>query len=96
MRISHDAALSPEVIAKGSVTLDGVSLTVNACGPDFLEVNVIPETWRVTTMANWRAGSRINIETDMIGKYVRHQLAPYGNAGHSTVTLDLLRDNGFL
>ena len=97
VRISHDPALGPEIIAKGSVALDGVSLTINTCGPNFLEVNVIPETWRVTALNLWRTGSRINIETDMIGKYVRHLLEPYGTSGpESRVTLGLLRENGFL
>ena len=95
VRIRHDSALSPEIIAKGSVTLDGVSLTVNDCGPDFLEVNVIPGTWNVTTMAvNWTVGARVNVETDMIGKYVRHLLNPYQRQGQ--VTLNLLQENGFL
>jgi riboflavin synthase len=102
VRISHDSALSPEIIAKGSIALDGVSLTVNSRGPDFFEVNVIPETWRITTLNLWRVGSGINIETDMIGKYVRHLLKPYGVSGPSGsgrpdgVTSDLLRENGFL
>jgi riboflavin synthase len=102
VRIGHDPALNPEIIAKGSIALDGVSLTVNACGPDFLEVNVIPETWRTTTLGRWRIGSAINIETDMIGKYVRHLLEPYDASGqHASrraggVTLDLLRENGFI
>lgn len=99
VRISHDPSLSPEIVAKGSVTLDGVSLTVNDCGSGFFEVNVIPETWRVTTMSAWRAGTGINIETDIIGKYVRHLLAPYPGgeqASQSRVTLGLLRENGFI
>jgi riboflavin synthase len=106
VRISHDPALRPDIIAKGSITLDGVSLTVNARGGDFFEVNVIPETWRITTLNLWRVGSEINIETDMIGKYVRHLLEPCGaSAQHASgqrasggdrVTLELLRENGFM
>jgi len=96
VRISHDPELGPEIIARGSVALDGVSLTVNACGQDFFEVNVIPETWRATTLSLWRIGCGINIETDMIGKYVRHLLKPYDAFGRSRVTPELLRENGFL
>jgi len=97
VRVSHDAALGPEIIARGSIALDGVSLTVNARGPDFLEVNVIPETWRMTALNLWRAGSKINIETDMIGKYVRHLLESRGASGQpGRVTLELLRENGFV
>ena len=71
IRIGFPASFGAEVIGKGSVALDGISLTVNDCGPDFLEVNVIPETWRATTVAEWAPGTRINMETDVIGKYVR-------------------------
>ncbi len=72
---------APEVIAKGSVALDGISLTVNECGPSHLVVNVIPETWSVTTVAAWSVGSKVNMETDIIGKYVRHMLAPVLTSG---------------
>ena len=82
------------------MALDGVSLTVNDCGPDFLEVNVIPETWRATTAAEWVPGTRINMETDVIGKYVRHMMAPHlGLASEEAKTgklsVEFLRENGF-
>ena len=98
IRLAFDPVWSSQVVAKGSVTLDGISLTVNDCGPGFLEVNVIPETWRVTTVARWSAGSLVNMETDVIGKYVNHLMTPYqGKArlSESRVTMDFLRRNGF-
>ena len=58
----------------GVKALDGVSLTVNTCGLDFLTVNTIPETWNNTTLNVKKTGDRINIETDMIGKYVARWL----------------------
>ncbi len=94
VRLEFDPAWSGQIIPKGSVALDGVSLTVNACGPGFLEVNVIPETWRVTTAAHWAPGRAVNLETDMIGKYVQHALAPAAPAPGG-LTLDFLRENGF-
>lgn len=101
IRLAFPERFGAEVIEKGSAALDGVSLTVNDCGPDFLEVNVIPETWRVTTVAAWIPGSRVNMETDVVGKYVRHMLTPYAGAKEASqaaepsVTLDFLRENGF-
>ena len=77
IRLSFPAAYASEVVPKGSITLDGVSLTVNSCGSDYLEVNVIPETFRVTTVEHWTKGQGVNMETDIIGKYVRHMLGPY-------------------
>lgn len=80
-RLTFPAAFGREVIPKGSVALDGISLTVNACGEDFLEVNVIPDTRRRTTMRAWRPGSRVNMETDLVGKYVARLLGPWREAG---------------
>ncbi len=102
IRLQFPAKYSPEIISKGSVTLDGISLTVNACGADFLEVNVIPETWSVTTVGAWKTGSKVNLETDIIGKYVRHMLSPYQaqlaqkSPSESAVTENLLKQHGFL
>lgn len=74
IRLSFPSAYAQEVVAKGSVALDGISLTINDCGVDFLEVNVIPETWRTTTVSQWTSGSGVNMETDILGKYVRRML----------------------
>lgn len=84
------------IIPKGSVALDGISLTVNACDFDFLTVNVIPETWKVTTIGAWTMGQKINIETDMIGKYIlRSQYIENTKPKKSAINEDFLRENGF-
>ena len=80
-RLNFPQEYAPEVIAKGSVTLDGISLTVNDRGPDFLEVNIIPDTQKRTTMRHWRPGTLVNMETDLIGKYVRSLLGPWQPEG---------------
>ena len=94
------AEYAPEVIVKGSVTLDGVSLTINDCCSAssrwMLEVNVIPETWNVTTVGQWLPGASVNMETDIIGKYVRRMLQPWHTTASSRVTEDLLKEHGFL
>ncbi len=108
IRAHFPAEFAAQVIPKGSVALDGVSLTVNACGPDFLEVNVIPETQRSTTIAGWKVAQELNFETDLIGKYVQRMLgayqAPHQGTGPDAatfparsggLTLDMLRENGF-
>ncbi len=106
IRVQFPIKFCPEVITKGSVTLDGISLTVNDCGiagdMGFLEVNVIPETYSVTTVGMWKVGTHINLETDIIGKYVRHMLSPFvGEQGAqksttSAITENLLQEHGFL
>ncbi|MDR2605264.1 MAG: riboflavin synthase [Desulfovibrio sp.] len=94
IRVRFPKEFSSLVIPKGSVAIDGVSLTVNTCGQGFLEVNVIPETLAATTVGFWKKGRRVNFETDMLGKYVERILGrSAGNSG--SLSLDLLRDNGF-
>lgn len=96
--VEFSAEYGSEVIVKGSVALNGISLTVNACGPDFLEVNVIPDSQKRTNFSDWRMGSQINMETDLIGKYVRGFLGawrPDIKSSHG-VSMDLLARNGFL
>ncbi len=90
----------PLVVEKGSVALDGISLTVNACGPDFLSVNIIPETQRQTTILDWSPGRAVNMETDLIGKYVQRMVAPYAEgskaaAKPSGIDEEFLRRHGF-
>jgi len=65
------------VVAQGSICLDGVSLTVSGKGPEGAEVSLIPETLRSTTLERVRPGSRLNVEVDVIGKYVESLLGGY-------------------
>ncbi len=89
-RISLSAEIAPFVVAKGSIALDGVSLTVNACGKDYAEVNLIPQTLKETILSFWRPGQQINVETDLIGKYVlrQHDVSGKGEAGLSREKLE--------
>ena len=66
-------------VLHGSVTLDGVSLTVNSLESDKLQVALIDYTLRHTSLGTLREGSRVNVETDVIGKYVQRLVAPYLN-----------------
>ena len=67
--------LSRYMISKGSVAIDGISLTINNCRKDSFDVNIIPHTASVTTLAMKKIGDSVNIETDMIGKYVERFIA---------------------
>ncbi|MDR2695470.1 MAG: riboflavin synthase [Deltaproteobacteria bacterium] len=95
IRLAFPQEYGELVIPKGSVALDGVSLTVNNCGDDFLEVNVIPETRRATTLVSWASGTRVNMEADMIGKYVRRMLAPRRAGARAGLDENFLREHGF-
>jgi len=70
IRLNFLNEFSKFVISKGSVALDGVSLTINKCEKTFLEVNIIPETFKNTIIQNWKIGYEANMETDLIGKYI--------------------------
>ncbi len=95
-RLSFPPEYAPQVIAKGSVALDGISLTINACENDFLEVNIIPETQNATTIKFWTPGRPVNMETDLIGKYVQRCLQwPQARPDSPGLTLDFLREHGF-
>jgi len=100
VRLGFPAEYGELIIPKGSVALDGISLTVNNCGDDFLEANLIPETRRATTAALWTPGTRVNMETDMIGKYVRRMIAPRRENARAALNgsfdENFLREHGFL
>ena len=90
------SALVAEIVPKGSIAIDGISLTVVAVdsAAGTFTVHVIPHTWSETALAALAPGSRVNLETDMIGKYVR--AAALQATAPASVTWDKLRDAGFL
>lgn len=64
------------IIEKGSISIDGVSLTVNSCSSGHFSVSIIPHTLKETTLGALKVGNKVNIEVDVIGKYVAKLLAP--------------------
>jgi riboflavin synthase len=93
-------SLSRYMIQKGSVAVDGISLTINQCSAGNFEVSVIPHTAGLTTIGVKAAGAPVNIETDMIGKYVERLLMPHHQQrAHETTTgldMQFLARSGFL
>ena len=71
VRFSLAEDLAPLVARKGSIALDGVSLTVSAVGKDWAEVSLIPETLSVTTLGVLSEGDEINVETDIVARHVQ-------------------------
>ncbi|MGE4397375.1 MAG: riboflavin synthase [Sulfurimonas sp.] len=65
----------PYIIPKGSITIDGVSLTVNEVFADSFRLTIIPHTMKETLFKNYKKGSRVNVETDMFARYVEHIIA---------------------
>jgi riboflavin synthase len=91
-------AAPPEVmrltVAKGSIAVDGISLTVNAVAHDRFELMLIPETISRTTLAEKKPGDPLNLETDLIGKYVARLLGR--EPGSDQALLQKLKEEGFL
>lgn len=75
LEVRVPAALAPLIAVKGSIAVDGISLTVNEVDADRFAVNVIPHTWRATNLCERKAGDRVNVEVDMLARYVARQLA---------------------
>lgn len=82
------------LVEKGSITIDGISLTVNTVSQDGFSVNIIPHTFISTTLEQLRSGDAVNIETDIIGKYVERLTAPWKSGGG--LSIKTLAENGFL
>lgn len=82
------------LVPKGSVTIDGISLTVNTVSADGFSVNIIPHTFSNTTLSGIRTGQQVNIETDIIGKYVERLTQPWSSS--SGLSLRTLAEHGFL
>jgi riboflavin synthase len=77
LTIGHAREASPLVVEKGSITIDGVSLTVTGCGPEWLEVMLIPHTLDATTLGRLSAGDDVNLEYDILAKYMVQLAEPY-------------------
>jgi riboflavin synthase len=94
LRISASEETLASLVKKGSVALDGVSLTISELTESWLEVCIIPHTWSHTTLGDMVVGAPINVEGEMLGKYVARQLR--GMMGQSAVSEGTLRAAGFL
>ncbi|MZD10318.1 riboflavin synthase [Streptomyces sp. SID5785] len=74
VKVSLPATLTRYVVEKGSITVDGVSLTVVEAGPDFFTISLIPTTLALTTLGHKQPGDPVNLEVDVIAKYVERML----------------------
>ncbi len=90
-QINND--LAKYIVYKGSVCIDGVSLTVSKADENVFEVAIIPHTLENTTLKNLKTGDFVNIETDILGRYIEKFLSIRDN---KTITEDFLKENGFV
>lgn len=97
LKISCPRAVAAASVLKGSIAVNGVSLTVSGLGDDWLQVDVIPTTAAETNLGAVRPGDVVNLETDVLGKYaIRHAETADGDEKSGGLTMEMLAENGFL
>lgn len=93
--IQADKDILKYIVQKGSVCLDGVSLTVSDVGEDFFKVSIIPTTLKETILADKKEGDYLNIETDILGRYIYKIFSRKEEKKEDKLTREFLLENGF-
>jgi riboflavin synthase len=93
LRIRVPAELDPYLVFKGSIAIDGISLTIASLQNDVLAVTIIPHTFRGTTLGGYRAGARVNLECDVLAKHVEKLLKKLDLK--PAITVEKLREQGY-
>ena len=81
VRIGYPPELGRHLVFKGSIAVEGISLTIAGLTEEYFEVAIIPKTWEVTNLSQLRPGDPVNLEVDIIAKYVERLLAAGGHLG---------------
>ncbi|HEX5708881.1 MAG TPA: hypothetical protein VFX96_16395, partial [Pyrinomonadaceae bacterium] len=102
VRVGYPPELARYLVFKGSVAVEGISLTIAGLNEEHFEVAIIPKTWDVTNLSTLRAGDAVNLEADIIAKYVerilsvgRHGETADAASSSSPITLEKLADLGY-
>ncbi len=93
LRIRVPQELDPYLVYKGSIAIDGISLTIAALEADILSVTIIPHTFRNTTLGTYRPGGRVNLECDILAKHVEKMLGALDLKPRLNV--ETLKENGY-
>ena len=95
MRFRFASELGRYIAMKGSIAVDGISLTVAGLGDDWFEVAIIPHTWRETTLGSLKAGDRVNLEADVLAKYVERLMQHESLPAQGKLTMEYLVERGY-
>jgi riboflavin synthase len=100
LRVAYPPEMARYLVFKGSVAVEGISLTVAALAEEYFEVAIIPKTWAVTNLSHLRTGDAVNLEADIIAKYVERILAVGGRGAAAQgsadgITLERLAELGY-
>ena len=88
VRIAYPPELKRYLVFKGSIAVEGISLTISRLTDEFFEIAVIPKTWTVTNLSYFRAGDTVNLEVDIIAKYVERMLSALSGEAKSKDAAD--------
>lgn len=91
-RVRAPNALARYIARKGSICIDGVSLTVNDVDGSIFGVNIVPHTLEITNVSLWKTGLRVNLEVDIVARYLERLL---GDDAAAALNMETLRENGF-
>ena len=94
-KIRAPKSLCSYIAEKGSICVDGISLTVNHIEGDTFDLNIVPHTLANTTMEEFKPGRKVNLEVDIIARYLERLLQGNDSTANDTITMDLLRRTGF-
>ncbi|MPQ76230.1 riboflavin synthase [Hydrogenovibrio sp. JE_KL2] len=95
-QIQAPLALSKYIAAKGSICLNGISLTVNKVEGTNFDINIVPHTRQETTIKDLQIGSKVNLEVDLLARYLERMMTAPQEPKGNRVTKELLAENGFL
>jgi len=95
VRVGFPSELGRYIVEKGSIAVDGISLTVAALGDNWFEIAIIPHTWRATNLSTLKRGEAVNLEVDILAKYVERLLQPRASEPKGGLTLEKLQELGY-
>lgn len=95
-QVQAPVALAKYIAAKGSICLNGISLTVNKVEGTNFDINIVPHTRQETTIKDLQVGSKVNLEVDLLARYLERMMTAPQESEAGRVTKELLAENGFL
>jgi len=96
VRVAYSENIAPYLIYKGSIAVEGISLTIANLTDKYFEIAVIPKTWKMTNLSSLKNGDAVNLEADMIAKYIERMVL-YGKTAEKAegITIEKLRNLGY-
>jgi riboflavin synthase len=95
VRVRFPKDLGRYIVEKGSIAVDGISLTVASLGDDYFEIAIIPHTWKMTNLGSLDRGAAVNLEVDVIAKYVERMMQAHTLESGRKLTIEGLTEMGY-